>query len=67
MLCAASLCKEMCQADSGGPLVVNSPYGSYSLAGIFSVGMIYSSSSHNTGMFTNISVVHDWLADAILW
>ena len=66
VLCAASRSEEQCQTDSGGPLVVRSSDGSYFLAGIFSVGMICSNSD-NIGVFTNISVVRDWLTDAMLW
>ena len=66
VLCASARSEEACQADPGGLLVVRSPDGSYSLAGIFSVGMICSS-SENIGVFTNISVVRNWLADSIIW
>ena len=66
MLCAATRSKEPCRTDSGGPLVVRSPNGSYSLAGILSVGMICSHTD-NVGVFTNISAVHDWLADTMIW
>ena len=66
VLCASTRSKEACQADSGGLLVVRSPDSSYSLAGIFSVGMICGS-SEGIGVFTNISVIRDWVADTMIW
>lgn len=64
MLCANSTSEQPCKADSGGLLVTRSPEGSYSLAGIFSVGMIRSGHD-NLGIFTNITAVSGWLADIV--
>ena len=60
-LCATTNSEGSCQIDSGGLLVVRSSDGSYSLAGIYSLGMI-SSSHDNIGIFTNITAVSEWLA-----
>ena len=66
MLCADSSSEQTCRIDSGGPLVVRNTDGSYSLAGIFSVGMICSSRD-TVGIFTNITAVGDWLAETMIF
>lgn len=66
MLCAASSSDRSCFTDPGGPLVVRGPDGSYTLAGIFSSGM-RCSNRDDVGIFTNITAVHDWLADTMVW
>ena len=65
MLCASSRSDRLSQSDSGGPLVIRSPDGSYSLAGVLSMGMgreIYD----DIGVFTNIAAVRDWMADYMI-
>ena len=66
MLCAASNSEQPFKADPGGLLVVRSPEGSYSLAGIFEMGIIHGRHG-DSGMFTNITAVSDWLADVMTW
>ena len=64
-LCATSSSREWCRSDPGGPLVVRSPDGSYSLAGIASKGM--GCDSHDdVAIFTNIAAVYDWLTDYVI-
>lgn len=62
MLCVASSSHYPCFTDLGGPLIVRSADCSYSLAGIFSVGM-KCTSSEGVGVFTSLAVVRDWLAE----
>ena len=65
ILCASSDSEKSCQPDSGGPLVVRSSSGSYTLAGIMSMGMICGSGG-SLGVFTNITTVNDWLVDNMI-
>ena len=58
--CATFSSEELCHSDSVGPLVVRSPDGSYSLAGIPAVGMLCSNRD-KIAVFTNITAVNDWL------
>ena len=65
MLCATTSTDLMCQTDSGGPLVIQRYDGSYSLAGIFSKGM-GCDYRHGVGVFTNVTVVRDWIAEYMI-
>lgn len=62
MLCVIPNSQDSCVTDLGGPLVVRSPDGSYSLAGVFSAAM-RCTSDHNFGFFISVAAVRDWLAD----
>ena len=62
MLCATTSTDKVCLTDSGGPLVVCNLYGTYSLAGIFSMGM-GCNYHHGVGVFTNIMGVRDWITE----
>ena len=62
MLCATSSDADSCLTNPGGPLVVRSPDGSYTIAGIFSAAM-KCSSHDNVGVFISVTAVHNWLAD----
>lgn len=65
MLCASGSSEESCQINSGGPLVVRSSEGSYSLAGIHSQ-RITRDRSNRIGIYTNITALHDWLANYLV-
>ena len=62
MLCATTITDKVCLTDSGGPLVLRSSDGAYSLAGIFSMGM-RCDYVHGVGIFTNVMAVRDWITE----